>query len=89
LGVLVLPVVIVAAWYYYKSGNMSIKAVPVIALGFIIGGFFGSKFALSLPEATIKKIFAILMILIAIKMLFIDKPIEESTTVQKNNIQKT
>ncbi len=89
LGVLVLPVVAIAAWYYYKSGNMNTHAVPIIAIGFVVGGYFGSKFALSLPDATIKKIFAILMILIAIKMLFIDKPLDENSTIEKKRIQKT
>lgn len=77
LGVLVLPVVFIAALYYYKTGNMSLKAVPFIAIGFIVGGYFGSKFAISLPAVTIKKIFAILLMLLAIKMLFLDKPEHE------------
>ena len=46
----------------------------LITLGFIAGSYFGSKLALSLPDATVKKVFAIFMMLVAIKMLFIDKP---------------
>lgn len=74
LAVLLLPVVIVSAFYYYKSGYMNVNAVPLIAVGFLIGGYFGGKLALVLPDATLKKIFAIVLILIGIKMLFIDKP---------------
>lgn len=81
LGVLMLPVVAIAAFYYYKSGNMNVKAVPIIAIGFIVGGFLGSKLALSLPDAIIKKIFAVVLILIALKMIFLDK--DKKTTQEK------
>jgi uncharacterized protein len=82
LGVLMLPVVAIAAFYYYKSGNMNVKAVPIIATGFIIGGFLGSKLALSLPDAVIKKIFAVVLIFIALKMIFLDK--DKKATTQKS-----
>jgi uncharacterized membrane protein YfcA len=39
----------------------------------VIGGFFGGRIAVNIPTLTIKKIFGVLMILIAIKFLFIDK----------------
>jgi uncharacterized membrane protein YfcA len=45
----------------------------VLCIGFVIGSFFVSKIAVSIPTLTIKKIFAVLMILVALKFLFIDK----------------
>ncbi|TAD83740.1 MAG: sulfite exporter TauE/SafE family protein, partial [Bacteroidetes bacterium] len=36
--------------------------------------FFGSKLALSISDEKLKKVFAILMMIISIKMLFFDKP---------------
>ncbi len=89
LAVLLLPVVIVSAFYYYKSGYMNVNAVPLIAVGFLIGGYFGGKLALVLPDATLKKIFAIVLILIAIKMLFIDKPKAEQPVENKATLNKT
>jgi len=74
LGILLLPVGILAVMHYYKQGHVDIKVVVIVSLAFIIGGFFGSKLALTLPEATLKKVFAVVMILIAFKMLFLDKP---------------
>ncbi len=91
LGVLVLPVVFLAAFYYYKAGNVNIKVVPVIAIGFIVGGFLGSKIALAMPEQTVKRIFAVVMILIAFKMLFLDKPKQkavQSTQLSTENPEK-
>ncbi len=89
LGVLMLPVVAIAAFYYYKSGNMNVKAVPIIALGFIVGGFLGSRFALSLPDAIIKKIFAVVLILIALKMIFLDKDKKTDTKPEATQTNKT
>jgi hypothetical protein len=55
---------------YYKAGYLDIKYALVIALAFIVGGWFGSKLAISLPDVLMKKIFAGFMLLTALKMLF-------------------
>lgn len=65
------PIGILAAMNYYKSGHIiKWEYAVVIALSFIIGGYFGSKIAVSLDQATLKKIFGIIMLIGAIKMLF-------------------
>ncbi len=74
LGLLLLPVGILGVLQYYKEGYVDLKIVGILSLGFLLGSYFGSKIALSLPQETVKKIFAILMLVISLKMLFIDKP---------------
>lgn len=73
LGLLVLPVAILAVINYYKNGYVDFRVVGLLAIGFVVGSYFGSKMALSIPQLTLKRIFAVFMILIAIKMLFFDK----------------
>ena len=73
LGLLLLPVGIFAVLNYYKKGYIDVKVVAIMCVAFVIGGWFGSKVSLSLPQETVKKIFAVLMLIIAGKMLFIDK----------------
>jgi uncharacterized protein len=73
LALIMLPVGILGVLQYYKQGHVDFKVVGLLAIGFFMGSFLGSKIALSLPQATVKKIFAVLMILIAVKMLFLDK----------------
>ena len=73
LGILLLPVGILAVINYYKQGYIDIKAVIIISLAFVIGGFFGSKLALSISQDTLRKVFGTLLLVLAIKMLFIDK----------------
>ena len=73
LGILLLPAGIFAVLNYYKQGYIDIKVVILLFLGFLAGGYLGSKISLSLTEAAVKKIFAVVLILIAGKMLFFDK----------------
>jgi uncharacterized protein len=73
LGLIMLPVGILGVLQYYKQGHVDFRVVGILAIGFLLGSYFGSKIALSLPQETVKKIFAVLMIIIAIKMLFFDK----------------
>jgi len=74
LAVLTLPVVILASVYYYhqcqKLGTpIDLKVVGLLAIGFIIGGFFGGKIALTINQDMLKKIFAIILFYTAFKML--------------------
>ena len=93
LGLIMLPVGILGVLQYYKQGHVDFRVVGILAVGFILGSFFGSKVALSLSQETVKKIFACLMILIAIKMLFFDKAkktnnaitIERTISTDKND----
>jgi uncharacterized membrane protein YfcA len=73
LGLLLLPVGILAVLNYYKQGYIDVKVVAIMSVTFILGGWLGSKLSLSLPQETVKKVFAAVLLLIAGKMLFIDK----------------
>jgi uncharacterized protein len=77
LGVLTFPVVILAFLTYYKDcmalGNpIEFKVIGVIALAFIIGGYFGSKVAVKIDQELLKKIFAVILFYTGIKMLHWD-----------------
>lgn len=73
LGLMLLPIGILAAYNYYNSGNLDIKAGLIIALAFVVGGYFGSKLSLSLDQLMLKRIFGVLMLLVAIRMIFFSK----------------
>jgi uncharacterized protein len=73
LGLIMLPVGILGVLQYYKLGHVDFRVVGILAIGFLAGSYFGSKISLSLPQESVKKIFAVLLIIIAIKMLFFDK----------------
>ncbi|RXR20381.1 sulfite exporter TauE/SafE family protein [Flavobacterium amnicola] len=69
LAVLVVPVTAIAVFNYYKEGYINWKYAAVIAVFFVVGTYFGSKLALSLDQKMLKKIFSIVLIIIAGKML--------------------
>ncbi|PQJ12010.1 permease [Flavipsychrobacter stenotrophus] len=70
IAIMLPPIGILAVYNYYKEGYVNIKFAAVIAAAFIIGGFFGSKLAIALPAELVKKIFAVLLVAIAVKMFF-------------------
>ncbi len=69
LAVMLPPIGIIAAYNYYKAGQVNLIFALILAGAFLIGSYFGSKYALTLPQATLKKIFGILLLLVAAKML--------------------
>ena len=64
------PIGILAAMNYYKEGFVKWEYAAVIALTFVVGGYFGSKLAISLPDQTVRKVFGVIMLIGAIKLIF-------------------
>jgi uncharacterized protein len=69
LTVLVVPVTAIAVFNYYKEGYINWKYAAVIALFFVVGSYFGSKLAINLDQKMLKKVFSVVLIIIAGKML--------------------
>jgi uncharacterized protein len=69
LAVMLPPIGIIAAYNYYKAGQVNIKFAIILATAFLVGSYFGSKYALILPQPVLKKIFGILLLAVAVKML--------------------
>lgn len=72
LGLLLLPIGILAVMNYYNKGLIDIKVVGIMAFAFLLGGFLGSKIALAISEDSLKKIFAIVLFYTGFKMLGFD-----------------
>ena len=70
LAVMLPPVGILAAYNYYKAGQVNIKFAIILAIFFLVGSYFGSKLALTLPQNVLKKVFGVLLLLVALRMLF-------------------
>ena len=70
LGIMLPPIGLLAAWSYYKEGALNLEYAMIIAAAFLIGGYIGSRFALNIPEAVLRKVFAIVLAIIALKMFF-------------------
>lgn len=73
LVMLVPPVGALAAWQYYRVGNADWKVALILAVFFFISGYIGAKLANQMPQEALRKIFAVMLILIALQMLFFEK----------------
>lgn len=71
LAAMLLPVGILGVYAYWKAGALPmplIWAAAVIALGLFIGVFAGARLALVLPTAILTRIFAVVLIAIAVRL---------------------
>lgn len=70
LAMMVPPIGLLAAWAYYKEGFVDVRAAAIICAGFILGSFFGAKYATGISQDTLRKIFSIILLGVAVKMFF-------------------
>jgi len=68
LGLLLLPIGILAVMNYYKAGFINLKAVGIMAITFVIGSYITSLYAITLPENILKKIFAVFLLAYSVKL---------------------
>ena len=69
LALMIPPIGLLAAWTYYQQGYVEVKAAALICLGFIIGGFLGARFANHLSNLALERVFGVVMLGIAIRMI--------------------
>lgn len=67
----ILPIGILGAAVYYRNGNINIKYAVLIAIGLVIGNFFGALFANQpyISSETMKKLYGIFLLLIGLRYL--------------------
>ena len=70
LAVMLPPIGILAAWNYHKAGFVEWKYAMIIAATFIIGGYLGSRWAVTIDARTLKKIFGVIMVIGGLKLIF-------------------
>ncbi len=69
----ILPIGILGAAVYYRSGNINIKYAVMIAVGLVVGNLFGALFANQpfISSETMKKLYGIFLLVIGARYLFI------------------
>ena len=70
LATMLLPIGIFAFWEYHKAGQTNVRLAAVIALGFLVGGYFGGQWAQGISEVVLRRAFAVLLFGLAIKFAF-------------------
>ena len=64
------PTGIFAIYEYYRAGNVNIKVGLLMAVGVLIGAYFGGTWAQTLSNVVLRRTFAVILAAVAIKMFF-------------------
>jgi len=70
LALMVPPIGILAVIPFYKRGCVDVRAAALICIGFLIGGSIGGRLAMGLSGAVLQKLFGLLLLGLAVRMLF-------------------
>lgn len=67
---IILPLSIISTFIYFKNNILRFDIGSIIILGGVIGSFIGAKFLKKVPNKILRKIFASLIIITALRMIF-------------------
>ncbi len=70
LAALLLPVGLFGALEYYRAGHVDIRAAAIIAVGLLIGAYFGARIATSLPPELAQRAFGLFLLIIGARLAF-------------------
>jgi uncharacterized protein len=70
LAVLLPPSGLFAFIEYYRAGHVQVGLAIMIVIGVFVGGYFGGSWAQQLSGPTLRKVFAVLMGIVAVRMFF-------------------
>jgi uncharacterized membrane protein YfcA len=63
------PIGILAAYTYYQKGMVDVRAAALMCAGFVLGGLFGAKLAIALPQEVLRRSFGVVLLGISLKMI--------------------
>ena len=68
LAALLLPVGVLGVMEYWRGGHVDVRAAGIIAAGLLLGTWIGARWAQDIPQVTLQRGFAILLLVIAVRM---------------------
>lgn len=70
----IIPAAVAGSWTHHGHGRLVLRDAGALATGGVVGALIGSLTALSLDEGLLQRLFAILLIGVALRMLFGSRP---------------
>jgi uncharacterized membrane protein YfcA len=61
----ILPTVLVGAWNQRRYGNLRVRTAVVVGISSVVGVEVGARLVTALPEATLRRLFGILLFAVA------------------------
>jgi uncharacterized membrane protein YfcA len=65
----ILPTVLAGAWNQRRYGNLRARTALVVGVASIVGVEIGARIATSLPEDWLRRLFAILLFIVAVQLV--------------------
>ncbi len=69
LAAMIPPIGLLAAYQYWKAGNVNVPVAVFICIGFFVGGYIGGGLVQHIPDTVLKKMFGGFLLLISINMI--------------------
>lgn len=69
LALMLPPIGALAVMNYWKAGEVDLKAAGIMVVAFVIGGYLGSRFALSIHPMKVRLAFGLMMLYAAARMI--------------------
>lgn len=64
------PMALVAATRYYSQAKFDLRIVALLAAGSVLGAVLGAEIAAYASGSLLRKLFAVVMVIVAVKMFF-------------------
>lgn len=63
----ILPTVVAGAWNQRRYGNLRIRMAVAVGVASVVGVEAGARVATALPESTLRRLFAVLLLAVAVQ----------------------
>jgi len=70
LALMLPPIGALAVMNYWRAEEVDLRAAGIMVVAFVIGGYFGSRLALSLNPMKVRLAFGIIMLYVAVRMIW-------------------
>lgn len=68
LAALLLPVGLFGALEYFRAGHVDVQAAAVIAVGLLIGAYFGARIGTNLPPQVAQRAFGLFLLVVGARL---------------------
>jgi uncharacterized membrane protein YfcA len=74
----IIPAAALGSFTHYRHGRLALREAAALAAGGVVGALLGSATALSLDEELLQRLFAILILVVALRMLITRQRVSEA-----------
>jgi uncharacterized membrane protein YfcA len=77
----IIPAAAAGSWTHYRRGRLDLRVAAFVAAGGVVGAVVGSLSALSLEDALLQRLFAVILFVVAVRM-FLRRPAPDDEALE-------